>query len=617
MYLVAQTRLKGFRKRGEEFDGCCPYHEDATPSFQIYRTPDGIWLGHCQACGETANVVQLVQRTDKVSFADAMQIIKKMTENPEWEAKRKNAEAVFAQTLANPTEVISVPLAAFERYEDELQFHSIPAKEWLESRGISWATAKAAHLGYVQSPPPHIVYPAHEWFDKGWIMFPEIRDGRVVAVKYRSVMGKKSPKGDSGFAQRKDMLKNPLYGQEQISFIDDLFVTEGEPDALCLRQEGRTAISLPSAGFSPNLEQRTLIMAANRIFLAGDMDERGRVAMTRLWKELGGGEPKSKVYMLEWPKPYKDANETFLKLCNGDVEVFRELVESLKEEALAKKLPNVVDLNTTLRTAEFSSPTDNPRRLSFPWKSLDKWVSILPAEVMFLFGTETKTGKSTWLMNILVFNAIRGKKVICYSAEQSPARYAEMVAAHLTKTNRLSLSAEVRQAAARILPPEHFYVGYKPGAKFSDVLKLLADAKQVYGGDIFVVDPLHFLIRGEQNENAAFASAMRQLVDFSIKWDVIVVAVGQARKSVAGSRGKMATGQDARFSAALSEDAASTWIIHRNRANKVDDPNGQPVYEPVTQVKLEYARNADPMSGKLIFEGSTASFLEYTNQEMQ
>lgn len=189
-----------------------------------------------------------------------------------------------------------------------------------------------------------------------------------------------------------------------------------------------------------------------------------------------------------------------------------------------------------------------------------------------------------------------------------------MVAAHLTKTNRLSLSAEVRQAAARILPPEHFYVGYKPGAKFSDVLKLLADAKQVYGGDIFVVDPLHFLIRGEQNENAAFAQAMRQLVDFSIRWDVIVVAVGQARKSVAGSRGKMATGQDARFSAALSEDAASTWIIHRNRANKVDDPNGQPVYEPVTQVKLEYARNADPMSGKLIFEGSTASFLEYTNQ---
>ena len=117
MYLVAQTRLKGFRKRGEEFDGCCPYHEDATPSFQIYRTPDGIWLGHCQACGETANVVQLVQRTDKVSFADAMQIIKKMTENPEWEAKRKNAEAVFAQTLTNSTEVISVPLAAFEKYE--------------------------------------------------------------------------------------------------------------------------------------------------------------------------------------------------------------------------------------------------------------------------------------------------------------------------------------------------------------------------------------------------------------------------------------------------------------------------------------------------------------------
>jgi replicative DNA helicase len=254
----------------------------------------------------------------------------------------------------------------------------------------------------------------------------------------------------------------------------------------------------------------------------------------------------------------------------------------------------------------------------FPWPNINGWLSVLPGEVMFMFATETKTGKTSWLMNILIANALKGKKIINFSAELSPERYAVITVAHLVKANRDRLTPEDFQAAARILPPESFYVGYKPGAKFKEVIKLLEDTKQVYGGDIFVIDPIHFIIRGEENENRAFADAMRQLVDFSIKWNVIVIAVGQARKSVAGTRGKMAVGQDARFSAALSEDAATTFILHRNRANKVGgNLDDEPVFEPIMKVKLDYSRNSEPMSCKLYFDGATATFSTMSTQEQR
>ena len=422
----------------------------------------------------------------------------------------------------------------------------------------------------------------------------------------------------SGFAQRKDMMSSPLYNLEAINSLEDLFIVEGEIDCLTLAQAGFCAVSLPSASFSPNPDMRSAFMKAPVRYLAGDTDETGVDAMNKLYREMGGEALNSKTHLLVWPKPYKDANQYFLEACGGDVKIFHDRVLELMKESRDRRVPGIQDLKTITRTTTFKPPHENPNRLSFPWPNIDKWVDILPGEVMYMFATETKMGKSTWLENILIHNVLQGKKVVNFSAELSPERYATIVTANLLRRNRDSLTQTDFQNAAKMIPEDSFYFGYKPGAKFKAVLKLLEDAKQVYGGDIFVVDPLHFILRGGTpgQENSEFASAMKDLVDFSIKWNVIMIVVGQARKSMGNGRGRMATGQDARGTAAMGEDAATTWILHRNRVGRrVDeDEEGEPVFEPLTRVKLDYSRNSDAKSTKLIFEGKTASFNMFTNQ---
>ena len=620
LWLAAEPRLKGMSRRGEEYDFQCFWHADDSPSFQVYREDDGTWLGHCQACGVTKNIYQLVMDVDKVSFAAAVEKVQQMETNPDWAAKRDAADAVFQRTLNSPHELVSAPLTAFSTYVESLK-NSETARAWLEGRGISLETAENYSLGYVQKPLPQVVPTNHPWHDKGWILFPEIRGERVVAVKYRSIQGKRIPKTDntqgwSGFAQRKDMLKSPLYNQEAINSLEPVLVTEGEPDCLVLAQAGFLSVSLPSAGYNPTPEMRDALKRSSAIYLAGDMDEAGVAAMTKLHKELGGDDPRSRTYMIQWPAPHKDANDVFLKECHGDVAAFHDLVVRLMDEARDRRLPGVRDMKTVTQNATFKPTHENPARLAFPWPVVDKWVDILPGEVMLFAATETKTGKSTLLMNVLVHNVLRGKKVVNFSAELSPERYAQIVTAHLTRRNRNTLTQADFRAAADLIPENSFYIGYKAGAKFKEVMQLLADAKQVYGGDIFVVDPLHFIIRGSDNENRDFGEAMQALVNFSIKWNCIVIAVGQSRKSMAGSRGKMAQGQDIRGTAAMGEDAATTWIMHRNRIGRksVEGEEDEAVFEDVTKLKLDYSRNSEPRSCRLVFDGATATFVPWTNE---
>jgi len=615
MWMAAVPRMKVSR-RGKEYDVLCPYHADTVPSFQIYKEEDGTWLGHCQACGATKNIFQFVSTVDKISFQEAVKVVEDMTKNPEWEKKRAAADAVFQGAIPAKKENITIPLAAFDSYRTALR-GSQSAQEWLRSRGISTETAEDMNLGFVQKPMTDLVPTNNPLYGQGWILFPEVRGKDIVAVKYRSIVAKKTKdaagKSWSGFAQRKDMMKSLLYNYDAISMLEDLFVVEGEPDCLVMSQAGFCCVSLPSAGFSPTPDMRDQFMIANSRYLSGDMDEQGVNAMLKLYKELGGETPHSKTYLMKWPKPCKDANETFLKVCKGDVEAFRNLVIRLMDEAKSNQVPGIQDLKTVTQNMTCMSTKDNPNRLTFPWPSIDAWVDILPGEVMFLFATETKMGKSTWLMNVLVDNVLQGRKVVNFSAELSPQRYASMVTARLVQQNRNSLTQGDFHLAASLIPEETFYFGYKPGVGFKDVMKLLETAKQVYGGDIFVVDPLHFLIRGGTpgQENSEFAAAMKMLVDFSIKWNVIVIVVGQPRKALQGNRGRMAQGQDARGTAALGEDAATTWILHRNRVQRprsAEESEEEAVFEAVTTVKLDYSRNSEARMTKLIFDGPKAMF---------
>ena len=56
------------RKSGKELTGCCPFHEDRTPSFRV--NPDsGLWF--CHGCGSGGAVLTFVEKAEGVDFRAA------------------------------------------------------------------------------------------------------------------------------------------------------------------------------------------------------------------------------------------------------------------------------------------------------------------------------------------------------------------------------------------------------------------------------------------------------------------------------------------------------------------------------------------------------------------
>jgi replicative DNA helicase len=178
------------------------------------------------------------------------------------------------------------------------------------------------------------------------------------------------------------------------------------------------------------------------------------------------------------------------------------------------------------------------------------------------------------------------------------------------KKDRLKLTLDDFKEAAIRMGEARFYNGYKPGAKWRDVIDLLAWAKRRLGADILVVDHIHFLTRSEKDETRAQSEALRALKDIALEYRVIVIVVGQPSKPTQNRRGREATSQDAKGTEAFGSDASAVFILHRNRkppdAPKIDGEDD--IFESKTKVKLDYAREAEGKVTYQEFKGRTCSF---------
>ncbi|MHB9134436.1 MAG: CHC2 zinc finger domain-containing protein [Armatimonadota bacterium] len=67
-------KLVALRRRGEEWWGRCPFHQDSDPSFHVSPEKDGgVW--HCFGCGTGGDVISFVMRQRGVSFSGALRLL--------------------------------------------------------------------------------------------------------------------------------------------------------------------------------------------------------------------------------------------------------------------------------------------------------------------------------------------------------------------------------------------------------------------------------------------------------------------------------------------------------------------------------------------------------------
>lgn len=69
--LVAVVREQGIAltRRGRTYFGLCPFHQEQTASFAVSRDAG---LFHCFGCGAGGDVIRFVERTQQVSFPEAV-----------------------------------------------------------------------------------------------------------------------------------------------------------------------------------------------------------------------------------------------------------------------------------------------------------------------------------------------------------------------------------------------------------------------------------------------------------------------------------------------------------------------------------------------------------------
>lgn len=74
--------------------GLCPFHEEDTPSFSIYLGHDRARY-HCFGCGSTGDILNYIQRTEKLNFNTAVMKLKLYINN-----QRSSISSLPAEALA-------------------------------------------------------------------------------------------------------------------------------------------------------------------------------------------------------------------------------------------------------------------------------------------------------------------------------------------------------------------------------------------------------------------------------------------------------------------------------------------------------------------------------------
>ncbi|MFA7044472.1 MAG: CHC2 zinc finger domain-containing protein, partial [Bacteroidales bacterium] len=62
------------RKRGVNYIGLCPFHDDKTPSFSVSATKG---ICKCFSCGKGGNVVHFIMEHEQLSYYDALKWLAK------------------------------------------------------------------------------------------------------------------------------------------------------------------------------------------------------------------------------------------------------------------------------------------------------------------------------------------------------------------------------------------------------------------------------------------------------------------------------------------------------------------------------------------------------------
>jgi DNA primase len=296
------------KKAGREFQACCPFHNEKTPSFTV---SPGKQFYHCFGCGAHGSALGFLMDYENLSFPEA---VEELARSVGVEVPREAGNQVQAQQQRLDHYALLERADQFYRSQLRLHPQADRAIDYLRARGLSGEIAKTFGIGY--APPgwdnllrhfddKHAIHLASELglliekaegghYDRfrERIMFP-IRDrrGRCIGFGGR-VLGDEKPKymnsPESAVFHKGQELYGLFEARKASQKLERLLVVEGYMDVVALAQFGLThAVATLGTATTPEHLER-LFRSVSEVVFCFDGDAAGRRAA---WRALENALP--------------------------------------------------------------------------------------------------------------------------------------------------------------------------------------------------------------------------------------------------------------------------------------------------------------------------------------
>ena len=291
------SRRVPLTKKGQNYWGCCPFHNEKTPSFSV-NEDKGFY--HCFGCGEHGDIISFVMKSENVDFKEAIKELADMAgiKMPEFKQKTK-------EQIENEENYIKITDDAAKIYQDLLYTDNGKiALEYIKKRGFSDEMIKKYRIGY--APKNNIIsakfsnikidkltatglvrvgdYGPYDFFrDK--LMFPIFNaHNQIIAFSGRSLDGSE-PKyintADTELFHKRQTIFGFNFARDAIHRNNRSIIVEGQIDAIQMQNHGFPETVAP-LGTALTEDHIAILCKSNRnIVFCFDGDNAGQKAAVR------------------------------------------------------------------------------------------------------------------------------------------------------------------------------------------------------------------------------------------------------------------------------------------------------------------------------------------------
>ncbi len=284
-------------KKGQNYWGCCPFHNEKTASFSV-NEQKGFY--HCFGCGEHGDIISFVMKSQNMGYIDAIKELATQAglKLPDYKPKSPEQQAREISYF----EIMELAAKTFsEKLYDE---SGRAALEYIRGRGFTDEVIKKYRIGY--APKNNLLsakfgnqkesnviatglvrrgdYGLHDFF-RDRLMFPIFNvHGQIVAFSGRSMDGSE-PKyintSDTEFFHKRQTIFGLNFARDAIYKANRSIVVEGQIDAIQMQTHGFAETVAP-LGTALTEDHLQILCKSNRnITFCFDGDTAGQKAAAR------------------------------------------------------------------------------------------------------------------------------------------------------------------------------------------------------------------------------------------------------------------------------------------------------------------------------------------------